>query len=283
MIEWKGKKVLISGGFGMIGRELIFLLLKEGANVYVADKNVKTMFGVQVYHVNLTIYPDCQQVCEGMDYVFHLAGIKGSPKMTNEKPCDFMVPMLQFDTNMIAAAQKAGVKKFLYTSSIAVEHPEEDKYPAHAKLTAELLLEAMKVQHPKGMEYVVVRPANVYGRFDQWNENSMVVTSLLHKAETEEKLSVWGDGTQIRDFINAKDVARGMIQAMEDSGNGPYNLCSGKGITIKHLAEVIARETGKEIVWDTTKPRGTDSRVMEINWDFKPEIEIEEGINQCLN
>jgi len=193
-----------------------------------------------------------------------------------------MYPMLVGDANMIYLAQKYGVKRFLYTSSIAVEHPEEDEYPAHAKLTAEKLLRAMKIQHPNGMDYVIVRPANVYGRFDKWTENSMVVTSLIHKSLTEDKLVVWGDGSQIRDFINAKDVARGMIQAMEDTGVGPYNLCSGKGITIKYLAEIISKLTNKEIEWDLSKPTGTNSRVMQINWNFKPEINLEEGIKECL-
>lgn len=272
---WKNKKVLVTGSEGLIGKELVIQLKKLGAIARTADLKQGHDF---------RIYKQCLLSCGGADYVFHLAGIKGSPKRTSEKPVDFMGPMLQFDTNMIIAANTMGIKRFLYTSSIAVENMETDFYPAWAKMTAEHLTKAMHIQYPEGTKYCVVRPANVYGRFDNFdNPNSMVVTSLVRKALTEDKLEVWGDGTQVRDFINAKDVARGMIKAMEEMPGEPVNLCSGEGITIKYLSELIAKETGKEIEFDPTKPRGADSRVMKLNWEFKPEIDIETGIKEVIN
>ena len=108
---FRDKKILVTGSQGMIGKELTELLLHRGAKVYEGDIKDGN---------DLTNYDTCLKLCDGMDIVFHLAGIKGNPRRTNEKPVDFMVPMLQFDTNMIKAAQEMGIKKFFYTSSIAV-------------------------------------------------------------------------------------------------------------------------------------------------------------------
>ena len=284
-MDWKDKKVLVSGSEGMIGKELVEQLEELGANIKKVDKQIMDEMDLRDFHC-------CLDICQDMDYVFHLAGIKGNPRMTKERPVDFMGPMLQFDTNMIIAAQEHGIKKFLYTSSIAVENPETDKYPALAKQTAETLIEAMRIQYPKGTKYCIVRPANVYGRFDNFqNYDAMVITSLIRKAMNPMEFAphyfdVWGDGTQVRDFINAKDVARGMIQVMEGIDayqKYPCNLCSGEAIRIKDIANLISRYTNKTPVFDTSKPTGDKRRVMKINWDFKPEIDIETGIKEVIN
>ncbi|MCH7534190.1 MAG: NAD(P)-dependent oxidoreductase [Bacteroidetes bacterium] len=282
-MNWKNKKVLVTGSEGMIGKELTEQLskLSDSINVYYIDK-------VGEYNnTDLTYKNICEAILSQTkpDYVFHLAGIKGNPKMTNERPVDFMGPMLQFDTNMIIAAQETGVKRFLYTSSIAVEHPESDKYPAWAKQTGETLIEAMRIQYPKGTKYTIVRPSNVYGRYDNFdNPNAMVITSLISKVKRRAALELWGDGGQIRDFINSKDVARGMIKAMEDMPDRPVNLCSGKGISIKQVVEIISKETRKPIKHINTQGKimGQDRRVMMINWDFKPEIDIAKGIKEVI-
>jgi len=275
---WKNKNVLVTGGKGMIGRELVEQLDKLGTQVSVAD--IKT-------GGDMANYNHCLQACEDMDYVFHLVGKKGNPKLTNEKPVDFMGVMLQCDTNMIIAAQAKKVKRFLYTSSIAVEHPEHDKYPAWAKKTAETLIEAMRIQYPSGTKYCIVRPANVYGRFDNFKDTTaMVITSLISKAVFSQSpsLEVWGDGSQIRDFINAKDAARGMIKAMEEMPEFPVNLCSGEGAEILKIAEIISSELSKPIKFISIegKVMGDNKRIMELNWDFKPEIDIESGLREVV-
>ncbi|HBY67015.1 MAG TPA: hypothetical protein DEG69_04150, partial [Flavobacteriaceae bacterium] len=94
---FKNQNVLVTGGAGMIGRQLVDLLLEEGALVHVADlKQPDDMKGKVVFHhIDLRDFSSCLKVCEGMDYVFNLVGVKGSPKMCKEQPADFMVPMLQ--------------------------------------------------------------------------------------------------------------------------------------------------------------------------------------------
>ena len=229
----------------------------------------------------------CVSYCEGVDEVYHLFGIKGSPYMTQKEPATFM-QMLQGDANMIYAAQSEGVKKFLYTSSITVNYPDVDVYPAWVKSTAEKLIEAHKIEYPNGTKFTIVRPASVYGRFDDFkNKNAMVIPSLISKSiqPYEKFLEIWGDGTQVRDFINSKDVAKGMIKCMDEMPEYPVNLCSGKGITIKKVAELIAKQTNKKIKYIPIKNQimGAQKRVMKKNYDFGELIDIETGIKEVID
>lgn len=274
----KGKNILVTGSEGLIGKELVELLEKEDAKVVGADLKLGD---------DLTYFDKCLAVCKGIDYVFHLAGIKGSPKRTTEKPADFFVPMVQFNTNMLEAARRKGVERFLYTSSIAVLNQHTDKYPAWAKMTAEKQIEAYRIQYPSGMKCCIVRPANVYGRYDNFNvEYAMVVTDLIRKA-AKGRLEVWGDGTQIRDFVNAKDVARGMLLVMEKMPEEPINLGSGKGYRINRVAKIISDSFNTPITYDESKPSGGKRRVMDISkakeLGFIPKVELEEGIIETID
>ena len=268
------KTILVTGGLGMIGRELVELLEKDKNNIVcVADLKDGD---------DLTSYEQCKTLCVGTEEVYHLVGVKGNPKMTKERPLDFMFPMLQCDTNMIRAAIECGVKKFLYTSSIAVENPESDKYPAWAKMTGETLLEAAKIQHPE-FKSVIVRPANVYGRFDNFdNPNAMVVTKLINEALKNKKLILDNEGSnQYRDFINAKDVARGMILAMEEMPAYPVNLCSGDIWSINNLVLEIKENLNCKVEYaDLGMTLGPRIKPMTINWNFKPQISLREGIKE---
>ena len=124
---FKNQKVLVTGGGGMIGRSLVRFLLEKEAIVTIADLTVPSdlPYGVRFIKVDLRYFDQCESICNGMDYVFNLVGIKGSPKMCAEQPADFMVPMLQFNTNMMEAARRANVKWYLYTSSVGVYAPAE--------------------------------------------------------------------------------------------------------------------------------------------------------------
>lgn len=281
-MEWKNKKVLVTGSEGLIGKELVLQLEELGADVFKFD--LKTGYDIISYSDLVRVFQEFRP-----EIVMNLFGIKGNPKKTKERPIDFMYPMLIGDTQIIKLAQQYGVKRFLYTSSIAVENPESDKYPAWAKMTAEVLIDAMRTQYPEGTKYCIVRPANVYGRFDNFdNPDAMVVTSFINKMIKDKKLVLDRKGAgQIRDIINAKDVARGMIQAIEGIDayqEYPVNLCSGKGVKIKDLAKTIADELKNiELEYqDLNLTLGPDKKVMKINWDFKPEISLEEGIKEVI-
>jgi nucleoside-diphosphate-sugar epimerase len=127
---FKDQNVLVTGGGGMIGRSLVRLLLERGAKITIADLTEPSDLPKGVYYIkaDLRYFNQCEEICQGRDYIFNLVGIKGSPKMCAEQPVDFMVPMLQFNTNMMEAAHRAKVKWYLYTSSVGVYAPADVFY-----------------------------------------------------------------------------------------------------------------------------------------------------------
>ena len=300
---FKNQKVLITGGAGMIGRQLTKLLKSEGAIVYIADLNEPIDMEYDYFHnVNLLFYENCIQICEGMDYVFNLVGIKCSPKVCMEQPADIMGPMLQFNTNMLEAAMKCNVQWYLYTSTVGVYQPAEvlveddvwdtqpsknDWYGGWAKRMGELQCQAYQKQYGEG-KCSIVRPANVYGPYDNFDlKSAMVVPSLIRKGYENDILEVWGDGTPIRDFIHAKDVARGMIFAVKNKITEPMNLGSGDGISIKQVADAISAKFNKPIKWLTGAPSGDPRRVFDMtrakSYGFMPAISIKDGIQDTID
>ncbi len=300
---FKNQKVLVTGGSGMIGRSLVNILLKKGAIVSIADLTEPSDLpdNVEFLKSDLRIFTNCLEVCKGKDYVFHLAGVKGSPIMCMNQPVDFMVPMLQFNTNMTQAAFESDVKWYMFTSSVGVYAPQEifyeesvwgtfpspnDIYAGWAKRIGELQTETYKKQY--GWDRIsIVRPANVYGPYDNFNPaNAMVVPSLIRKAQENDVLEVFGDGTPIRDFIYAEDVAEGMIFIVENKITEPVNLGSGTGNTIKELVEIVIKHSGKnvEVKWFPDAHSGDKQRLMSMNklknYGFESHTSLEQGVKK---
>lgn len=305
-MSFKNKKILITGGCGMIGRSLLNQLMKEECEITVVDLTTPTDLpdGVKFINADLRDFQSCLQICAEKNYIFHLAGVKGSPKMAMEQPKDFMVPMLQFNTNMMEAAFRSNVDWYLYTSSVGVYSPAEvffedtvwstfpspnDKYAGWAKRIGELQAETYKIQH--GWDKVsIVRPANVYGLYDNFNpKNAMVVPSLIRKAQENNVLEVFGDGSQIRDFIYADDVARGMVHAVKNKITQPMNLGSGKGFAIKEIVDIVVKYSGKdiEVKWLTDAPGGDKIRLFDTTraklYGFESSTSLEEGIKNTTD
>lgn len=306
---FKNKNILVSGGTGMIGRYLIERLKKYNpTGITSISMDNMQIDGVNCQQGDLTDCNVCFDLCEGKDYIFHLAGIKSSPEMAVKKPASFSVPMLQFNTNMMEAAFQRNVKWFLYTSSIGVYHPapllkeddvwqtmpsKNDWFSGWAKRSGELTAEAFNIEY--GLNNIsIVRPANVYGNYDNFNPAScMVVPALISRVcNGENPLKVWGNGEQIRDLIHADDVAAGMIHAVEKGITQPINLGSGKGVLIRELVEVVVGAykylTGKEvsIEYDTSKPSGDPIRLMDTSraesTGFKAEKPLHTGIFETM-
>jgi GDP-L-fucose synthase len=303
---YKDKNILVTGGTGLIGRPLVEMLIEAGARVMIAslDDPSRAHPEAEFSRLDLTDIKNCLRACRGMDYVFHLAGIKGSPKMTKERPASFFVPTILFNTNMMEAARRSGIKHYLYTSTIGVYAPaevfyeddvwksfpsENDKFAGWAKRMGELQSEAYRIEY--GWDKIcIVRPANVYGHYDNFDpENAMVIPSLIARAFSgEDPLIVWGDGSAVRDFIHARDVARGMMIAMEKLPGKPVNLGSGNGVSIKQIVDIIVKNLDKKpnVIWDTSKPSGDKKRLMDISrarsMGFTPEISIEDGIRETI-
>jgi GDP-L-fucose synthase len=303
---YKDKSVLVTGGTGMIGRPLVEKLLDLGAEVRVASLDDPSLADPRTdfHQTNLLRFENCEKICRNIDYVFQLAGIKGSPLMTKIKPASFFVPTILMNLNMMEASRQNNVDRYLYTSSIGVYAPapvfheddvwktfpsENDKFAGWAKRMGELQAEAYKIEYD-WKNIAIVRPANVYGPYDNFDpRNAMVIPSLIRRAaDGENPFTVWGDGTPIRDFIHAYDVADGMLLALEKGVGEAYNLGSGTGISIKDLVLIIMANLDEkpDIAWDLSKPSGDKIRVMDISKakriGYKPRVSFEDGISQVM-
>ena len=303
---YQDRRVLVTGGTGLIGRPLVNMLVEAGAKVRVVSLDSPTGMPIQVefLRADLREFSNCLDVSKGQDIVFHLAGVKGSPKMCAERPASFMVPTLQFSLNMMEAARRNAVGHYLFTSSVGVYAPAEifreddvwqtipspnDRMAGWAKRICELQAESYAIEY--GWNKIsIVRPANVYGPYDNFDPaNAMVIPSLIRRAlEGESPLTVWGDGSPVRDFIHALDVARGMMRVMEQGIAEPVNLGSGQGVTIRRIVEIIAANLPdkREVVWDVTKPAGDKLRLMDTSraekYGIRPQISIEDGIRETM-
>jgi GDP-L-fucose synthase len=166
---------------------------------------------------------------------------------------------------------------------------ENDKHPGWAKRIGELQAEAYSIQN--GINNIsIVRPANVYGKWDNFDpENAMVIPSLINRiVGGESPLVCWGDGTPIRDFVYAGDVAKAMIKMVEEGITEPVNLGSGDGITIKQLAETIRNiyDENIKISWDTNKPKGDAKRIMDTtrakSYGINNQTSLYDGLKETI-
>jgi GDP-L-fucose synthase len=280
--KFKGRRVVITGGTGLIGRQITRILAEADAAVRVVSLD-KITVDERAEHVlgDLTDFNFCRSVTSDADFVFHVAGIKGSIDVTKSKPASFFVPLLMMNTNVLEACRLNKVERVVYTSSIGAYASAEvfresaelesgepmDMFPGWAKRMAERQIKAYQVQY--GLDnFAVVRPCNVYGPGDNFAPaNAMVVPSLMARIRAgENPLLVWGDGSAVRDFAYSVDVAEGVILALLKGTRGGYvNLGSGKGVTVKQLVETLAQVVPFEYRFDTTKPSGFPKRVMDVS------------------
>lgn len=300
------KNVLVAGGTGLIGIPLVELLIERGAKVRIAslDDPSRAHPEAEFMRTDLTDYQNCLKISKGMDYVFNLLCAKGSPLMMANYPATFFDTLRKLSSNLAEAALKNNVGGYLFASSVAVYHPADilreddvwttmpsknDWFAGWAKRMGELQIEAYRIEH-NWNNTAIVRPSNVYGPYDNFDPNtSLFIASIIRKfAEKENPIVVWGNGSQIRDFIHARDAARGMLLVAEKAA-GPINLCSGKPTTVKEVVEILAgnADYGPEIIFDTTKPAGDARRLLDVSrleaLGFKPEITLEEGLLRTLD
>ena len=302
-------RVLITGASGMVGHYLVQKCMDRGYNVRATDLRYNEIFNkyftdtFEFVESDLRHFEECKKVVKDIDVVFHVAGIKGSPKRAMEQPNDFFTPLLQFNTNMMEAARLEGVDWYVYTSSNGVYSPadrmrendvwksfpsEKDKFAGWAKRIGELQAECYKVHY--GLENIsIVRPANIYGKGDNFGEGSMVIPSIIKRiCDGEDPLVCWGDGTPIRDFIHVSDVADGILLCYDKKITEPINLGSGNGFSIKELVETIVDVCGKDvpIEWDKSKPNGDPVRLMDTtrakSYGFYPTVSLRDGIDEVI-
>lgn len=302
--SYDGKNVLITGGTGLIGRQVVDILCNAGAKVKIISLD-KININEKADHVygDLTDFFLCKEVSKDMDYVVHLAGVGASVKASEIKVASHFVPTLMMNTNVLEASRINGVERLVYTSSIGayanadilVESDYKiDSSPMDiagwAKRMAEFQIYAYRKQYGiKG--YAIVRPANVYGPGDNFDpENSLVIPSLIRRIHRgDNPVVVWGDGNAVRDFVYSRDVAEGIILALSHgTDSGFVNLGSGKGYTIRELVETLNHIVDFNYVFDESKPSGYPQRVLNISLarkaiQYNPETSLEEGLRRTWN
>lgn len=295
------KNVLVTGGTGLIGREIVTLLSSAEAQVRIVSLDHITV-NDKAEHVygDLTDFTFCKNITKDMDFVFHVAGIKGSIEMTVKKPASFFIPLLMLNTNVLEACRLNNVQKVVYTSSIGayastevfketenLEGPPMDMFPGWAKRMAEMQVQAYKIQY--GLDnFAIVRPCNVYGPGDNFDPaNAMVIPTLMYRIYNKENpVVVWGDGSAVRDFAYSRDVAEGVILALyHGTRSGFVNLGSGKGVSIMELVETLNSFIDFNYRFDTSKPSGFPKRVMDISLareliGYNPTTSLRKGLKE---
>ena len=261
---FKGKKILVAGGTGVIGVQIVRILCGFSSKVFVvsqhSSKYAKKILPKKVnfFKADLRNVKNCLKYTKGKDIVINLVGIKGSTGIGNSKVSDFFYSMTMFQTNLMHASKINNVEKFAFISSIcgypySDKKKEEkqfwdglpkqnDKIPGIVKRLGEIQAEAFfKQDNWKGLR--IIRPSNVFGPFDDFNpKTAQVIPSLISKIISNNKqIAVWGDGKAKRDFIYSVDVARAILRIIKSNKLicEPVNLGSGKAISIKSLVNKL--------------------------------------------
>ena len=298
------KQILVTGSSGLVGTHLVNKLLNKGYKVIGVDfKQPTTIIDSKNFtfvSFDLRSEIDVTSLFNKFkfDGVINSFGIKGSPIRAKENPLDFLEPSIKVNTNIIDNCFKHN-SWLVFMSSVGVYEPaeefiedtvwktlpsENDWFPSWSKRIPELYLQAYKVQH-KWDNWSIVRPANIFGEYDNFGEGSTVIASTIKKVyDAVNQIEAWGDGTPTRDFIYAGDVADACIKCLEDKLHITSNLGSGEDISIKRMIETISEISGKDIQikWDTTKPNGDMKRKMntdlQAQYGLLPKLGFEEGL-----
>jgi len=298
-------RVVVTGGAGFIGYWTVREFLRFGHEVRVVDNLSRASFskqlvemGVELRRVDVRDLPSLKDALKGCDAVIHLAALI-SVEESAEKPELYHEVNATGTLNVLKASLEAGVEKLIYASSAAVYgEPEqipvsEDHYTrpnsvyGATKLSGELYCRAFHKTY--GISAVILRYFNVYGP-GQSHEYAGVISSFLRRVSRGLPPVIYGDGTQTRDFIHVRDVARLNRLALNlDVGFGVYNVGSGRGMSILELAKLVLRMAGisEEPVFGPPRPGDIRHSVADISrvrrdLGFSPTISLEEGLRELL-
>jgi GDP-L-fucose synthase len=302
------KTILVTGCSGLVGTHIVNQLIDNGYLVIGVDLKepiVKQTKSFKFHNIDLRDVDEISILFDwyNFDGCINSFGIKGTPQTAKENPVDFLEPSIKGNFNIIENCFRKKIW-LVFMSSVGVYESapefiedtvwktlpsEHDWYPSWSKRVPELYLESYKVQY--GWEdWTIVRPANIFGEYDNFGEGSMALPSNIKKIfESEGEITAWGDGTPTRDFIYAGDVASATIKCLEDKLHITSNLGSGEEISIKRMIETIIEVSGKDVKvnWDTTKPNGEPRRRMNTTIQEKygllPQTGFQEGVRRTYN
>jgi GDP-L-fucose synthase len=304
-LELTGKKILVTGGAGFLGTEVIQQLIAHGA-----DLAKITVPRSKEY--DLCEMANCRAVVANQDIVIHLAAHVGGIGLNQQKPAELFYDNLMMGTQLIHAAYQAKVAKFVCVGTICaypkftpVPFKEEDLWNGYPEETnapygvakKALLVQLQAYRQQYGFNGIYVLPVNLYGPNDNFDPaSSHVIPALIRKVDEAQKrgdktLPVWGDGSPTREFIYSTDAARGIVMATLGLENSePINLGTNFEITIKDLIELICElmEYTGEIVWQTDKPNGQPRRCLDTQkaqaaFGFTATTSLKTGLKQTID
>jgi GDP-L-fucose synthase len=303
--NWTEKKICVTGGAGFLGTHLIRELRSKGA---------QDIFIPKIEDYDLVDSDAIRRMLADSDpdVIIHLAAHVGGIGANQEKPAEFFYDNLMMGVQLMHQAYERGVEKFVAIGTVCaypkftpvpfseddlwIGYPEETNAP-YGLAKKMLLVQSQAYRDQYGYNSIFLLPVNLYGPGDNFNpRSSHVIPALIRKCVEakeagEDHIVVWGDGSPTREFIYVTDAARGIALATEKYNESlPVNLGSGFEISIKDLAEKIARMTGFEgdLVWDTSKPNGQPRRALDTSrakekFGFEARVDFDEGLQETID
>ena len=304
-LELANKRILVTGGAGFLGRQVIDQLCQNGAH---REKITVT----RSHDCDLRVWENCQRAADQQDIIIHLAAHVGGIGLNREKPGELFYDNLIMGTQLIHAAYQQGIEKFVCVGTICAYpkftpvpfkeddiwngYPEETNAPYGIAKKA-LLVQLQSYRQQYGFNGIYLLPVNLYGPEDNFNPSSShVIPALIRKVQEaqtrgEKQLPVWGDGSPTREFLYSTDAARGIVMGTQFYNDAePVNLGTGYEISIKDLINLICElmEYEGELVWETDKPNGQPRRCLDTErakqaFGFTAEIEFREGLKNTID
>jgi len=302
---WDGKRVLVTGGGGFLGHNVVERLKRSG----VSQSNLRIPRSKET---DLRRWDNCVRAVKGIDVVIHLAGKGGGIGANRATPGEMFYDNAAMGIQLIEAARQEGVKKFVTAGTICsypkftpVPFKESDLWNGYPEETNAayglskkmLLVQGQAYRAQYGFNSIHLLLVNLYGPRDDFDpETSHVIPALIRKfAEAKDsganKVAVWGTGKASREFLFVEDAAEGICLAAEKyNGADPVNLGAGFEITIKDLVGLIAKLMAFEgdIVWDISKPDGQPRRMLDTSkarqeFGFKARTKFEDGLKTTID
>ena len=302
---WSSRRVLVTGGAGFLGRQVVGLLRAVDVAELILPRRAE--FDLTEQEEVRRLYRESRP-----DVVIHLAAEVGGIGANRDNPGRFFYANAMMGVLLIEEGRKAGVEKFVQVGTICaypkmtpVPFHEEDLWSGYPEETnapygiakKALLVQLQAYRDQYGMNGIYLLPVNLYGPHDNFDPSSShVIPALIRKmVEAKERgareVEIWGTGKASREFLYVDDCARGIVLASERYDEGdPVNLGTGREITIRDLTTLIADLVGfeGELVWDPTKPDGQPRRCLDTTrarekFGFSAEVDFQEGLRRTID